>query len=90
MRNDGIISSKAAPSYYIEGLLYNVPNKEFEESDLRTRYDSIVAYLEDTDISEFDEQCEMFPLFDSLDKGRWTKWKGDRFVSGLRELWEDW
>jgi hypothetical protein len=90
MREKGIIPSKAAPSYYVEGLVYNVPSDEFKGSKLRTRYDSIVAHLEETDISGFDEQCEMFSLFDSSDEDRWTKWKGDRFVAGLRELWEDW
>lgn len=90
MRERFIISSDEAPSYYIECLLFNVPDQEFNHSTLRTRYDSIVTHLEEADLSDFDEQCDMFPLFDSLDQDRWTEWRGERFVNGLRDLWEEW
>lgn len=89
MREQSIIPSEAAPSYYVEGLLYNVPNRYFKKSVLRDRYDSTVSYLERTDNSGFEEQCEMFPLFDEHED-RWTEQRGERFISGLRELWEDW
>jgi hypothetical protein len=90
MRERFLISSDEAPSYYIECLLFNVPDQEFKYSNLRTRYDSIVTHLEEADLGDFDEQCEMFPLFDSFNQDRWTEWRGDRFVNGLRDLWEDW
>ena len=88
MRDKGILSNDAAPSYYIEGLLYNVPHYYYKKTSLRNRYDSIVSYLERTDIAEFEEQCGMFPLFAS-DEDRWTQWKAEKFIEGLQELWEE-
>ncbi len=29
LANDGVIEGKIAPSYYLEGLLYNVPDEKF-------------------------------------------------------------
>lgn len=85
-----LISSGNAPSYFVECLLSNVPNAEFKHSSLRTRYDSIVTYLEDSDMSDFTEQSEMVPLFDSLDQDRWNQAAAEQYIGGLRDLWEDW
>lgn len=85
-----LISGGDAPSYFIECLLSNVSNAKFKHSSLHTRYDSIVAHLEDSDIGGFTEQSEMVPLFDSSDQARWNQGAAEQYITGLRDLWEDW
>ena len=90
LRNRGIIGDGVAPSYFIENLLYNVPSRSFHTSDLQERYVQILEYLENTDLTRFEEQCRMYPLFDEADPDRWNTRDARRFISGLREIWEEW
>lgn len=87
---DIFLSGGDAPSYFIECLLSNVPNTKFKHSSLRTRYDSIVTHLDETDVSDFTEQSEMVPLFDSSDQDRWNQGEGEQYIDSLRNLWEEW
>lgn len=90
MRRDNSISKGTAPSYFIEGLLYNISNSHFEEGDLRDRYDEIVSELEAASVGEFDEQSEMYSLCDGTDPDRWNTTDAQTFIDGLRQLWDNW
>ena len=90
MRRAGIIQKGVAPSYFIEGLLYNVPHSSFKKAYLPYRYDNIVSRLETADIGPFDEQSKMYPLCDSSDPDRWNAAHARTFVNGLRQLWNQW
>lgn len=84
----GIIGDDISTSYYIEGLLYNVPNKIIDQSDLSSRYVDTVEFLEDADVSRFPEQSEMYPLCDDSRPDRWDIDKATTTVDGFRTLWE--
>lgn len=93
MRKEGIIPKGTAPSYYIEGLLYNVKSQYFK-SNVKNRYDEIVSHLERqrdlNNLQHFQEQCEMYPLFDESEKDRWNQSDAVAFIDGARQLWDDW
>src|SRR6185437_1768505 len=50
--DDGMIASDTAPSYYLEGLLYNVPNDRFGRSYADT-IAGAVSWILDADRSKF-------------------------------------
>ena len=52
MVNDGLINKTIAPSYFLEGLLYNVPNDKFSSSFEDTIVSSI-DWVIHTDRSQF-------------------------------------
>lgn len=85
-----LIGENTASSYFVENLLYNVPNWRFTTSDLQERYEQILEYLEDTSLENFEEQCQMYPLFNDSDPDRWNIGDARLFIEGLRTIWEDW
>lgn len=89
MREERIIVDDAAPSYYIECLLSNVPDRHFQ-GITTTRFESIVGYLDGAALSSFTEQCGMRPLFDRSHPDRWNKRGARRFIDGLQTLWSPW
>ena len=92
MRNQlisrGALDPGVAPSYFIECLLYNVPDRLFR-SDLSATYVGILQWLETASIRNFETQSGRTKLFGS----RHDQWNVDRsrqFVAGLQLLWRDW
>lgn len=90
MKDNGILDGGTAPSYFVENLLYNVPSEHFDTSELQSRYETILKFLEDVSLDSFEEQCQMYPLFDFNDPDRWNTHDAKQFIEGLRELWENW
>jgi hypothetical protein len=90
MVGDGLIADGIAPSYYVEGLLYNVPNDYFvpNESD---RVYNILKWLEDTkDRSKFVCANEQYYLlFDGLPVC-WPTANGSAFINAAIKLWNGW
>lgn len=89
--NKGLVEKGAAPSYFIECLLYNVPSDLFDQQ-VDHRYTAIVAWLIDSHDrwGRFVSQNGILPLFDENDPDLWTTSEADDFVSGLRILWDQW
>lgn len=85
-----LINDNTASSYFVENLLYNVPSRWFKTSDLQERYEQILEYLEGTSLKGFEEQCQMYPLFDDTDPDRWNIKDAHLFIDGLRTIWEEW
>ena len=90
MEDRGLISGDTATSYFIEGLLYNVPNSRFKKSNLTERYVAILEYLEDNDVDDFIEQSRQYDLCVDGDPDRWTTADANATISGFRDLWEEW
>jgi hypothetical protein len=90
MVEDGLIADGSAPSYYIEGLLYNVPNDKFL-GDYQDIFLNILKWLYDTeDRTEFVTANEQYYL---LRDGLHTCWPcadGANFIDGVIKLWNDW
>jgi hypothetical protein len=90
MIEDGLIADGSAPSYYIEGLLYNVPNGQFV-GDYQDIFLNILKWLYETkDRTKFLTANEQYYL---LRDGYHTSWpiaEGNNFIDGVIKLWNDW
>ncbi|MFC1951649.1 nucleotidyltransferase [Chloroflexota bacterium] len=87
VEND-VIKSETASSYFIECLLYNVPNDLFKANFGQT-YSSIVAYLKNVNLQEFKSQNGVRQLF-GQSKDLWSVGKTQQFVRALEQMWKKW
>ena len=79
------LAEDTAPSYFIECLMYNVPNTLFENSLAQT-YVGAVNWLSTAALREFKCQNQLVDLFgDSRDQ--WSVDKAQAFIRALGELW---
>lgn len=86
---DGLISAGVAPSYYIEGLLYNIPPDNFGSSYV----DSVVScinWLHSTDNSKFVCANEQYYLCHPSSPVTWRTENMNAFLSGTAQLWKNW
>lgn len=77
-----------APSYYIECLLYNVPEKYFRTTNLRDRYSDIVSHLDSANFQSYKAQNDIESLF-GRGETQWGRVEALRFVNQLQWLWEN-
>ena len=81
-----VLTKDDAPSYFIECLLYNVPNDLFA-AKLAPTYAGIVDWLKTAKLKDFKCQNGHVPLFGSGPE-QWTPDKAQEFAGALRALWE--
>jgi hypothetical protein len=86
--NDGVINNDVAPSYYIEGMLYSVPNGKFGTSYGDTFVNSLNWFLQ-TDRAKLTCAHEQYWLLGNSNV-QWSSVKCDEFLSALVKLWNDW
>ncbi len=90
MIDDGLIAKGSAPSYYVEGLLYNVPNDEFV-GDYQDITFKILEWLANTtDRTKFLCANEQYYL---LRDGFHTCWQcadGANVINAAIKLWNEW
>ena len=79
------LTKSDASSYFIECLLYNVPNGTFRQ-DLAPTYTGILDWLKKTKLQDFQCQNGRVPLF-GRGREQWTVAKAQAFVKALQELW---
>ena len=89
MIEDGLLEAGIAPSYYIEGLLYNVPNKNFGTSYEDSMLNSI-NWLRNADRSKFVCPNNQYMLLDGNINVTWNSKNCDLFLNGIVELWNGW
>ena len=82
------ISDGIAPSYFIECLLYNVPNDLFRLSFSQSYY-GIVEYLTTASLQQFKCQNGVQELF-GPSRDLWNVDEARRYVQALGQLWEKW
>lgn len=82
------ISDDLAPSYFVQCLLYNVPNYCYGKSFGDT-YCNVVNWLHKTDINTFRCENEQVLLFGNTPE-QWDVNKARAFVSALIALWNNW
>lgn len=90
MENRGILNEETVTSYFIEGLLFNVSNSRFKESNLEDRYKSILEYLENNNVEDFVEQSKQYELCVDHEPERWNIGDAEATIQGYRDLWEGW
>jgi hypothetical protein len=88
MINDGIIADGRAPSYFMRGLLYNVPIDHFGGGYSTTFY-NIVNCLLGADKTRLRSANEMYFLLGNS-RLQWTTTDCNLFLNGLVTLWNNW
>lgn len=88
MVENGLLDKECAPSYFIEGLLYNAPDDKFGH----TFGDTIcncVNWLLEADWSKFVCPNHQFFLLGNRAE-QWQEDKGREFLDALGKMWKDW
>jgi hypothetical protein len=89
MVDKGLLGEGIAPSYFIEGLLYNVQNDKFGKSYEAT-FVSTFNYLIDTDRSAFKCANGIHPLLQNGSNTSWPPVNCQAYLDKLRDLWNGW
>ena len=82
------LDEKAAPSYFIECLLYNVPNHLFRQT-LTSTYVDTLGWLERAGLIDFVCQNGRVPVFGERSED-WTTDSALAFVKAMAQLWDSW
>jgi hypothetical protein len=86
--NRGVIPDDLAPSYFLECLLYNVPNDKFGGS-FQATFCNIINWLLNADLTQFVCQNEQLPLFGNSPE-QWSVRKAQSFIRSMVDLWDNW
>jgi hypothetical protein len=84
-----VIEKGVAPSYYLEGLLYNVPDEMFGTSYANSMV-KCINWLLEADRKKFLCANEQYMLLDGDSDVTWNSDDCDAYLSGLVALWNDW
>ena len=82
------LTKEDAPSYFIECLLYNVPDGLFAPK-LAPTYTGILDWMKTAKLKDFKCQNGLVPLFGPQPEQRSVK-KARAFVKGLQKMWDTW
>ena len=85
--NQGIISKELAPSYFLECLLYNVPDGNFK-FNYQDTFCGVVNWLCKSNMTSFLCQHEQFPLFGNTPE-QWSSSNARDFLDMLVDLWNN-
>ncbi len=90
MAEDGLIEAGSTPSYYLEGLLYNVPTIYFTTSYQDCMVNILNWYRQEADKTELVCANEQYYLLRDGSHTCWTQTKCDAFIEAAVRLWNDW
>lgn len=90
MVGDGLIKAGVAPSYYIEGLMYNVPNEKLTSSYQDCVVNTLNWYRQEA--KKVDLVCanEQYYLLRDGVHTCWPQANCDAFVEAAIKLWNEW
>lgn len=86
---DGVIESKVAPSYYLEGLMYNIPPELFIDT-YENCFVNAFNWLQAADKSQLLCANEQYYLLRDGVHTCWPTGNGAAFIAAARKLWTDW
>ncbi|MBV8281797.1 MAG: nucleotidyltransferase [Candidatus Eremiobacteraeota bacterium] len=87
--SSGAIKDGTAPSYFLEGLLYNVPKEKFETSYLNT-FISAINWLYTANRNSFVCANEQHSLFGESGSSSWSADDCSLFLQKIVKFWDDW
>lgn len=87
---DGLIKAGVAPSYYIEGLLYNVPNEKLTASYQDCVVNILNWYLQEASKTDLVCANEQYYLLRDGQHTCWNQADCDAFVDAAVGLWNEW
>ncbi|TWC64245.1 hypothetical protein FBX98_11789 [Burkholderia sp. SJZ115] len=88
--DNGELQSGIAPSYYLEGLLYNVPNELFGSSYADSFVNAINWIQQGTDKSTLVCANEQYYLLRNGTPTSWNSADADTFISTAIRHWNAW
>ncbi len=88
--SDGLLEAGAAPSYYLEGLLYNVPANKFGSSYGDCFVNAINWIQQEADKSKLVCANEQYYLLWDGSPTSWEKADAEAFLAAAIKLWNDW
>jgi hypothetical protein len=86
--DEGLLVAGSAPSYFIEGLLYNVPNHLFVTGYAETLVNAF-DWIVKADRSKFVSANEEYYLLGNSSVN-WPSANCDSFLEAIRALWLNW
>lgn len=86
---DGKLDSETAPSYFVECLLYNVPDSNYINVCDCTVLNVLTWLAKNVNSDELECQNGQKSLYGDLPE-QWSKVKAISFVLALWDLWENW
>ena len=89
MIDDGYIKEGLAPSYFLEGMLYNVPSTQFGVSYADTVANSI-NWLRSTDRAKLLCANEQYYLLNEFSPVTWRAANCTSFLDAAVKFWNDW
>jgi hypothetical protein len=89
LRNDGVLAPGSAPSYFIEGLLYNVPNDKFGTSYGDT-FVAAVNWIITADRTKFVTPSGQHYLARDGAPECWPCSNCNTFIDEIVKLWNEW
>lgn len=90
MVDDGLITPGVAPSYYLEGLLYNVPNEKLTSSYQDCVVNTLNWYLNDAAKNDLVCANEQYYLLRDDTHTCWPQASCDVFIEAAVRLWNEW
>lgn len=90
MVDAGLIKAGIAPSYYIEGLLYNVPNEKLTSSYQDCVVNTLNWYGHEASKTDLVCANEQYYLLRDGHHTCWTQLNCDAFVEAAIRLWNEW
>jgi hypothetical protein len=90
LANDGVIEGKIAPSYYLEGLLYNVPDDKFTTDYEECFVNAINWIQKDADKSKLLCANEQYYLLWDNTATSWPKANCETLLTEVIKLWNEW
>jgi hypothetical protein len=87
---DGLLKAGVAPSYYLEGLLYNVPDDKFSSSYEDSFVNAINWIQREADKSKLVTANRQYYLLWDNTKTSWPKADCEAFLNAAIKLWNDW
>lgn len=88
LEDNHLITKKIAPSYFIESLLFNVPDHCFE-GEIDEIYYEVLDWLYSNDISKLYCQNKMVEIF-GYEATQWSLSNASQLVSAYISLWNNW
>lgn len=88
--DDGLLKAGLAPSYYLEGLLYNVPTDKFTTSYEDCFINSIHWIQSEAKKEDFVCANEQYYLLRDGHPVCWPKANGEAFLNATIDLWNNW
>lgn len=85
----GMLADGDAPSYFIEGLLYNVPDAHFSGSRSAS-FTACMSWLGNADKDALLCANERFYLLNEFSPVTWRREKCDKFLGACSRLWNSW